>query len=72
MNFQQKLSELSQDSSWRPDNGLASGNGVGYWFVNDKCDEAYVNDDQGYITIFINGKPVWNNENECMERECLK
>lgn len=64
MNIQQKLAELAQDPSWRLIDGPSSGTGVDYWLVNDKGDEAYANDDQGYITISINGEPVWNNEHE--------
>lgn len=69
MNIQDKLIELTGDKSWQHTDGPNSGTGVDYWLVNDKGDEAYANDDQGYVTISINGEPVWNNENECIEEE---
>lgn len=64
MNIQQKLIDLTGDRSWHFVSGPESGNGVDYWLANFDGDEAYANDDQGYITISVNGEPIWNNECE--------
>lgn len=42
----------TKPSDWEEMEGPESGCGVDYWFVNKKTgEEAYVNDDQGHITV---------------------
>ena len=58
MNYQKKLEELSGLTNWEEVNGYDSGVGIDYWFSSDGH-EAYVNDDQGYLTITIDDDLVW-------------
>lgn len=62
MDIQQKVIELTGDNSWKHTNGPDSGHGVDYWLENNSRSEAYANDDEGYVTIAIDGQPVWDNE----------
>lgn len=55
MNYIKKLEELTSIKGWKSCDGLDSKCGIDYYFSQGKNNSAYVNDDQGYVTICVNG-----------------
>jgi hypothetical protein len=64
MDILKKLKTITGNRTWKFTDGPDSGMGTDYWFADDADNEAYANNDQGYITISVNGQPIWNNEHE--------
>ena len=62
MNILAKLYELTGDDTWKITNGPDSGCGIDYYFVSAYKNEAYVNNDQGFVTISVDGETLFDGE----------
>lgn len=60
MGLMDVLAAVTQRADWELINGPDSGTGVDYWLVNGDGEEANVNDDQGFVSIAVNGETVWS------------
>jgi hypothetical protein len=58
LNLLAKLTD-TQPAVWEPMVGPDSRCGVDYWYRHPSGQEAYINDDQGHITISVEGEKVF-------------
>ncbi len=49
---------------WEEVDGPDSGCGIDMWFQNENLDEIYVNDDQGFLTISMDGNTIWTGDRD--------
>lgn len=66
MNILKLLRRITNNNTWSFTDGPDSGMGTDYWFADSADNEAYANNDQGYITISVNGVPIWDNADKFM------
>jgi hypothetical protein len=55
MNYIQKLEEVTGIKGWISQNGPQSRCGLDFFFQQGKNNHAYINNDQGFVTILVNG-----------------
>lgn len=58
MNCLNILYVITGKNNWEESDGLQTGVGAEYWFKSGE-DEAYICNDQGYVTITLNGETVF-------------
>jgi len=56
--FPKLLEKVTGKKNWKEINGPDSGCGLDYWYKSGKC-EAYINLDQGWITVSIDDEVVF-------------
>lgn len=49
------LRDITGDATWREIDGPASRCGQDYWYRSRDGVEAYINEDQGHLTVEVNG-----------------
>lgn len=52
---------------WEEIDGPDSGVGIDHWFRNEQGEEAYINDDQSFLTIQKDGETVWSGDESDFE-----
>ena len=59
-----KLCELTntEPNEWEPVDGPSSRVGVDYYFVHDSGKACYINNDQDWLTVVVDGDVVFNGE----------
>lgn len=65
-NFVSFLERITKYKGWREVNGPDSGCGIDYWYETDEH-EAYINIDQGEMTVSLDGDRIW--EGDCSEAQ---
>ncbi len=55
MNYIQKLEEVTGIKGWISQDGPQSRCGLDFFFQQGKNNHAYINNDQGFVTILVNG-----------------
>ena len=58
------LQKLTDTEGWKEVNGPSSGVGLDYWYENAEGSEAYINLDQGEMTVSIDDDVVWQGSSE--------
>lgn len=63
-NFQGMLAQLTETKarSWKEFDGPDSGCGMDYWYDHSGVGEAYINLDQGWLTISVNDEVVYEGD----------
>ena len=58
------LEKLTETKGWKEISGPDSGVGLDYWYGNAEGSEAYINIDQGEMSVSIDDDVVWQGSSE--------
>lgn len=66
MTHEEILEKLTDETGWESVDGPDSRCGVDYYYKNESS-EAYINDDQGFLTVVVDGQGLFSGEIEDLE-----
>jgi hypothetical protein len=63
-NFPKLLEKLTKVKGWKETSGIQTGVGVDYFYTNKNNNYVYINIDQSFMTISLDGENIFSGDDE--------